>query len=47
MTMNLRNRRLLLVLASWLDRRAKRIRRYVADVTPKRGKRILTREPTP
>lgn len=44
--MNLRNRQRLLALARWFDRCALRIRKYVASVTPKRSKRILTREQT-
>lgn len=36
--MNLKNRRKLLALASWLDKRAMRIRAYVREQTPKRKK---------
>lgn len=44
--MNLRNRQRLLALARYLNNCALRIRKYVASVTPKRAKRILTREQT-
>jgi hypothetical protein len=37
--MNVRNRQRLLAFASWLDRCAARVRKYVASVTPKRPRK--------